>query len=138
AHRRCDGHALLVGYINPLTYYVVRRDPGVVGLLSRFDILMSDGIAVKFAVERLCFSQLERISFDSTSLALPILAAACQRGARLMLVGGLEGVADRAAERMVAKVPGLEIVGARSGYGSTEELIESVLAVDPDVVICGM
>jgi N-acetylglucosaminyldiphosphoundecaprenol N-acetyl-beta-D-mannosaminyltransferase len=117
---------------------VARREPGFADALGRFDMVLPDGIGVVQAVARLRRMAVARISFDSTSLALPVLALAEQTGASVVLVGGAPGVAERAASHIRRSFPGLRLLAALDGFGDRAEMIEYLLELRPEIVICGM
>jgi N-acetylglucosaminyldiphosphoundecaprenol N-acetyl-beta-D-mannosaminyltransferase len=132
------GETLLTTFINPSAIGVARRNPGFTTALARFDLVLPDGVGVVHAVSRLHDLGLARISFDSTSLALPVLALARRRGHGVALVGGAPGVAERAAASIRETFPGLRIVAALDGYGDRAERIEQVRAAGAEIVVCGM
>jgi len=132
------GEAFLATFINPSAIALARRNPEFVEVLSRFNVVLPDGVGVVHAVARLRGLSLTRVSFDSTSLALPIFATAERTGRSIALVGGAPGVAERAAAHIRQSFPSLRIVAALDGYGNHVEKVEHVRALGADIVVCGM
>lgn len=130
--------AFLTTFINPAAVAASRRSPGFAGMLRRFDLVLPDGIGMSAAVARLQGRSVARVSFDSTSLALPVFGLAQERGLTVALVGGVPGVAARAAEHLETAFPGLRIVACIDGYADRETTLTDLCALDPDVVVCGM
>ena len=67
-----------------------------------------------------------------------LLARMAELGQRVFLLGGVEGVAEEAGERLSARYPGLVIAGTHNGYFDAEEsyeLIEQINAAAPDLLI---
>ena len=57
------------------------------------------------------------------------------RGGRLYLLGGRPGIAEKAAENLTAKYPGLVICGTADGYFRDEAaVVEQVRKAEPDVL----
>lgn len=132
------GRPFLVTFANPGTVTLAERDRGFRDALRRFDLVLPDGIGLSKAVEWLERVPAARVSFDSTSLALPVLQLAQRRGCPVALVGGKAGVAERASARLQESFPGLRIVGALDGYGAPDDKAREVQALDPRIVICCM
>jgi N-acetylglucosaminyldiphosphoundecaprenol N-acetyl-beta-D-mannosaminyltransferase len=61
---------------------------------------------------------------------------------RVFILAGGEGVADRAAQRLRSRYPGIGIVGTHHGYVSgkaaSAEAVALINAASPDIVLVGM
>jgi len=130
--------AFLVSFINPQAFHAVRHSPRYLADLRRMDLLLSDGIATTLAARLHAKSYIERISFDSTSLALPVFESAARRGLTSILVGGRPRIVAAAAERISQNFPGIQIAGTLHGYLPVDELVRRTLELSPRVVVCGM
>jgi len=128
----------LVTFVNPGAVALAERDPSYRAALARFDLVLPDGIGMAKAVEWVQQVPATRISFDTTSLAPPVLHLAQQRGHPVALVGGKPGVAQRACERLTQNFPGLVIAAALDGYGDPAEKAKQVHAASAKIVICCM
>jgi N-acetylglucosaminyldiphosphoundecaprenol N-acetyl-beta-D-mannosaminyltransferase len=110
---------------------------------ERAAMVLADGFPVVLAArllgrplpERVAGSDLAPALFESTRAGRPL---------RVFLLGAAEGVADRAAERIAARWPNVQIVGTYSpplGFERNEQenaaIIDRVNAVRPDVLVLG-
>jgi N-acetylglucosaminyldiphosphoundecaprenol N-acetyl-beta-D-mannosaminyltransferase len=59
---------------------------------------------------------------------------AAKAGATVFLFGSRPGVADRAAERLARRAPGLRVVGTADGFGDVATVMDRIRAARPDVV----
>jgi N-acetylglucosaminyldiphosphoundecaprenol N-acetyl-beta-D-mannosaminyltransferase len=128
----------LFTFANPATAIAVRRSPDLGKSFDEFDIIAPDGIGMVAAVRLIHGQSAERISFDNTSIAPEIFALAAEHHLKVALVGGREGVAVCAAERLRNRYVGLDIVGTFSGYGDVALTLRSVMELKPTIVIVGM
>ena len=130
--------ARLVTFANPLGVRIAAGDEGYRTNLQRMDFVFCDGIALAVAARRLRRFPMERISFDSTSLAPKLFEFATTQKYTIVLLGGRPGVADTAARRLAAVYPGISIIAAMDGYRPQRELIDTVSSLNPTIVVCGM
>ncbi|MEN0075818.1 MAG: WecB/TagA/CpsF family glycosyltransferase, partial [Paracraurococcus sp.] len=130
--------ARLVTFVNPAAVACAGRNPDFQALLQRFDLVLPDGIGMALAIRALLGRQATRISFDSTSLALPVFGQAAEQGRSIAFVGGRPGVAARAQEAIRQRFPALRCIGAWSGHGDMTATIRDLVAAAPDLVVCGM
>lgn len=128
---------VLTTFVNPHAYHLARKHPGYAADLRHFDFVLPDGIGVVWGVRLLTGRRIERMSFDSTSLALPVLERACRERRVVLLIGGRPGVAARAALRLQAHLPGLQIGGALDGFQDEAAYVRAVRSLRPDIVVCG-
>jgi len=88
---------------------------------SATDLSLVDGVPVLWAASVLGTSLPEKVS--GSDLLSPLVARAAQCGWRVYFLGGRDGVAQRAKERLERKYPGLSIVGTSA---PTIDLAKSV------------
>lgn len=87
----------------------ISRDPSLRELTATAALTVADGMPLVWA-SRLQGTPLpERVA--GSSLVFSLARAAARRGVSLFLLGGDEGVAARAAQRLRVSVPGLTIAG---------------------------
>lgn len=135
---RAPGLSVLVTFANPSTALLARHAPAFGRDLLAFDFVLPDGIGMCMAIRSLHGLPARRVSFDMTSLA-PIVFKHAQSGnLAIVLVGGAPGVAERARDRIAATYPGLRMTGALSGYGNVQDTMRQTVALQPDILICGM
>ncbi len=102
-----------------------------------------DGMPVLWA-SRLMGSPLpEKVS--GSDLVVPLLERAAKRGWRVFFLGGLPGAAEEARDLLVARIPGLQIVGIDSpminvdGATSSHDAVVTVLReARPDLVLVAL
>ncbi|MCY4110263.1 MAG: WecB/TagA/CpsF family glycosyltransferase [Chloroflexi bacterium] len=98
--------------VNPEFIMRARRDPAFRQVLERSDMNVPDGIGVVAA------ARLSRLPITERVAGVDLVQTICEqgsfRGLRIFLLGGAPGVADDAAARLEAALPGLRIAGCSS------------------------
>lgn len=129
----------LYTFLNPYTYRVHRARPERLG---RFHGIFIDGQALVGLLDLLPGVEMSRASFDMTSLARVVLRDAAARSLPTYLLGARPAEIEQAVPHLVQAFPGLEITGYRDGYfrapEERREALESIVAMEPEVVIVGM
>ncbi len=136
---RPDG--LIVTMVNPYAVCIGERQPGYLDMLGECDHVWADGILLARAASRALNREVPRRSFDNTSLAPVVFAAAAAVDAGVYLVGSEPGIAEQAARSFVSTY-GVTVAGIRHGFfdddSQREAFYDVLLDADPPVVICGM
>jgi exopolysaccharide biosynthesis WecB/TagA/CpsF family protein len=129
----------IVTFVNPQIFFALKKDKSLKEIFNRFDYVFCDGIGMIVGLKLLGFNNIERLSFDSTSVA-PLLFDHCQENnKKILLIGGKIGVSLQAKKTIKQKYPELNIVGAFSGYGDDiKQAIDEIFKKNVEVVICGM
>lgn len=135
-----DGGDLPRAIFTPNAEMVFRaaRDPRLADLLNSGDLNTPDGIGVIWASKHMGYSLPERIAgIDLGEYAVSYCA---ERGYKVFLLGGADGVAERAAEKLVEKYPDLLVCGTHHGYFThdsleNEEVIKTISQAAPDLLI---
>jgi exopolysaccharide biosynthesis WecB/TagA/CpsF family protein len=121
--------------INPEFIMIAQHDVNFHNILSRADLCVPDGVGLLWAARRLGTRLPERVTGSD---GVPIIAeAAAKQGWRLFLLGAAPGVAERAADVLRARFPGVQIVGTYSGSPAPAEedaLVERVNAAGGDIL----
>lgn len=128
----------LATFANPLGLKLLQTDANYLAHLRRMDAVFCDGIGLALAARWLGDFPLERVSFDSTSLAPRVFAASRDLDKKIVIVGARPGIAEAAAQRIREAYPGICIVAALDGFVPQPELVQRVREIAPDIVICGM
>ena len=115
-----------------------RRDPSLSALLGRADLSLPDGAGVLLAARRAGTPLSCRVAGIDFGEAL--LARAQADGLRVFLLGGGEGVAQKAAASLQKKYPRLCVCGTYWGYfdrtgEEDRRLCEHLRRVRPDVLL---
>lgn len=135
ASRMARGERTAVYTPNPVILENAARDPAFRAVLRRADLNLPDGIGVVWAAKLLGERPEGRLS--GVDMAERVLALAARRGYRVFLLGGKKGVAREAAARLVSRMFGLRICGARDGYFAaheTGEVLEEIRRAAPDIL----
>lgn len=101
---------------NMLMLEACRRDASLRALLGSAELSLADGVGVLRMARRQGRPLPARIA--GIDFGEAVLAEAERRGLRVFLLGGREGVALHAAERLHARYPNLRIRGTQHGYFS--------------------
>jgi N-acetylglucosaminyldiphosphoundecaprenol N-acetyl-beta-D-mannosaminyltransferase len=91
---------------------LARRNPEFTGLLNDAAMAVADGMPLVWASRAIGLPLPERVA--GLDLVQSLSALAAERGWRVFLLGGAEGVAARAAAVLQRRHPGLDIAGAYS------------------------
>jgi len=129
---------MLVTFVNPQAWTLARRDTGFAPLLTRFDLVLPDGIGVARTAAWLKRRPVARLSFDASSLYHPVFRTLEARRGSLFIIGAAPGVAEQAAARMQEAYPGIRLEGCLDGYAELKAARARILEADPDLVLCGM
>ena len=122
---------------NALMLQACRREPSLGEMLGRATLSLPDGIGVLRAAKRKGTPLPTRVAGIDFGEAL--LRRAATDGLRVFFLGGKDGVAARAAERMKETYPSLTVCGTYYGYGpehpeENERLLDVLSACRPDVL----
>ncbi|MCS6918719.1 MAG: WecB/TagA/CpsF family glycosyltransferase [Fimbriimonadales bacterium] len=108
-------------------------------LMETAPLITADGAGLIWAGKRLGQPFPERVS--GVDLVEQLTRLSHEKGYRLYFVGAAHGVAERAAQNLLAQYPQAQIVGAQHGYFQpTDEpaILAQIAAARPDVLLVGM
>ena len=131
------GEPAFIAHTNAHTINLANDDPGFLSVLRNADLILNDGKGVMLAARILG----SRLPADMNGNFFgPLLLERCaQRGWPVFFLGANPGVAQRAADMLMERMPALKIVGTRDGYFKTdEEAIEAIKSSGAEVVFVGM
>jgi N-acetylglucosaminyldiphosphoundecaprenol N-acetyl-beta-D-mannosaminyltransferase len=104
---------------------------------------LADGMPVVWASRLLGRALPQKVS--GSDLVAPLLRRAAARRWRVLLLGGGEGIAQRAADRMLADNPGLVVVDTlspridlRESAAQRQGVLEAVRQATPDLVLVAL
>lgn len=118
---------------NPELVMMARRDPDYAKALAASALTLADGIGIIYAAKLLGRPLGGRV--PGVDFAGNLMARMAQEGLSLFLLGAKPGVADKAAENLREKYPGLDIRGVHDGYFQDDgPVVEAVRASGADVV----
>ena len=138
---RTTGEPCVVFTPNALMLERARRDASLAKLLNRASLSLPDGAGVLWAAEKMGTPLCERVAGIDFGAAL--LSRAERAGLRVFLLGGDDGVAERAAEKLRKKHPRLCICGTTWGYfertgEENMQIISYIRACRPDILFVCM
>lgn len=118
---------------NPEIVYLARKDASLRRILETADLVLPDGVGIVWGAKLLGRPLREKVAgVDFAKALLPVLA---EKGKRLFLLGAAPGVAEKAAENLQKKVPGLIIAGTMDGYfADSRDAVRAVNGAEADVV----
>lgn len=105
------------GYIvtpNSEIVYMARNDIHLKKILNAASLVLPDGIGVIHAAKILKKPLVEKVA--GIEFAEALIAQMAKEGQSLFLFGAKPGVAEKAAENLKKKYPGIVITGCRDGY----------------------
>ena len=108
--------------LNPEFLYRAQFDHDLLELAARADLTTADGVGIVWACRVAGSPVPERVT--GIDLMLRLVARAAAEGWRVFLLGSSPGVAEEAAEKLVARHPGLQIAGTHHGYFKEGEAME--------------
>lgn len=109
----------LVAYANAHTLNLASRDSGYREVLRGADIVLNDGAGL--AIAGRIFGRPFPENLNGSDFNPQILEEAAAHGWAAFLLGAKPGVAEEAARRLCARIPGLAIAGTRDGYFAPSE-----------------
>ena len=113
--------------------YEAMHDENLCSLVNGADLVLPDGAGVVLASKILKKPLKQKVA--GVDFADNLLAVLAQTGGSVYLLGSKPGIAELAAEKMLAKHPGLTIAGMADGYFKDEgPVVEKINAVKPDVL----
>lgn len=125
----------------------VRKDPKLCQLINSAELVVADGIGLIYGSKiRKLPLKMRVTGYD---LSMEMLEYAAKKNYRLYFLGGKPGVAERAAENVNKKYPGISIVGTHDGYFQgahmgcayhEEELalLKEIEEKAPDIIFVGL
>jgi exopolysaccharide biosynthesis WecB/TagA/CpsF family protein len=133
-----DGPAL-IAYANAHSLNCAYIDSTYMKVLQEAYLLLGDGSGLALAA-RMRGSTFPA-NLNGSDFNPEILALAARRGWKVFFLGGHPGVAAKAAEALVARMPGLEVVGTRHGFDPPEgaqEVVAEIRASGASLIMVAM
>lgn len=108
-------------------------------IIENADLVTPDSVGILWAAEKAGCPLQERVS--GIDLLDEICRLSSLKGYRLYFLGAAPGIAQKAADALSLKHPGVNIVGARDGYFSAEEeatVVDEIREARPAVLFVAM
>lgn len=126
-------------YVNAHCFNLAWKNLEYQTALKQADLVLNDGIGIsigaKWAGIRL------KANMNGTDFSPEMLKQAIHLGKKVFLLGGSEGVAEIAAQKISGQIAGIQIVGYHSGFfdfNHCEELIEEINQSGAELILVGM
>lgn len=126
-------------YVNVHVLNTAYQNAGLARFLNEATLVYCDGFGVRLGAALKGKRLKPRIT--GADWIYPYCRRAAKEGHRIFIIAGKQGVADRAAEILVSRFPGLAIAGTSSGYldpGGSAKVVDRIHASRADVVFVGM
>lgn len=115
------------------------EDRDYLDALAAADVTYADGHAIVHLAQLAGAQRIERTPTTDIGYDVVRRLAAERQGARVALVGGPPGLAERAGQALQRKCPGVEVVYSHDGFSTLEaEDLARLRSTDPDVLFVGM
>lgn len=133
----------LITFLNPYSMYILYEKRLLSKIYKEFDCIFIDGISLVKAIQFKCkVKNLERKSFDMTSLAPQVFEYAINNNKSIYLIGTKPNLIEKAVKNIKKIYPKLQIAGFRHGYFDNQDEYKAILIqikdLNPDIVIAGM
>ena len=118
---------------------LARKDSELREIINSASLVTPDSIGILWAARRFGRPLPERVS--GVDLAELLCERAVGLGHRVFLLGAAPGIAEKAAEKLKQRHPGLVIAGTHHGYfkpAESEAVIEKVREAKPDLLFVAM
>ncbi|MFN2109057.1 MAG: WecB/TagA/CpsF family glycosyltransferase [Anaerolineae bacterium] len=125
-----------IATVNPEFLMKARRDQNFRATLQRAALCIPDGIGVLWAARLRGKKLRERVA--GSDLVPRLTAEAAQHGWRIFYLGAAPGVAEKAADILAARYPGLNVAGCYAGSPAPEEeedIVARVRAARADILL---
>ncbi|WP_433271842.1 WecB/TagA/CpsF family glycosyltransferase [Actinosynnema sp. CS-041913] len=139
--QRGEGGAIVTANVDIVR--AASRAPELAALIAESEMVVADGMPVVWAGRLAGVRVPERVT--GASLVFTLSEAAAREGRSVYLLGGSDGIPEKAADVLRARYPGLRVAGTdspRFGFDTdpeaTAEAVAKVVEAKPDLVLVGL
>jgi N-acetylglucosaminyldiphosphoundecaprenol N-acetyl-beta-D-mannosaminyltransferase len=119
---------------NPEIVWMCRKDKKLRNAVANASLVLADGIGVVYGAKILGRPLKSKV--PGCDFGERVFAEMAARDKKLYLLGAKPGVAEKAAENLKNKYPGLQIVGCADGYfKESDPVVEKINAAAPDFLL---
>jgi exopolysaccharide biosynthesis WecB/TagA/CpsF family protein len=126
-------------FLNPYSYLVLRKQKN---MLNEFDHIYIDGEYLCKFLRMFDLINVNRRSFDNTSLAPIIFERSLIRNESVAIIGSDESSIEKFQQYLNEKYVGIDLIYARNGYFNSEadleDAINELINLQPKIVVVGM
>ena len=124
-------------FINLDGLYKAHKDEEYSQVLASATLTLPDGIGLKL-ISRLS-GIIMKDNCNGTDFSPRFMEMASAQGYRIFFLGGKEGVAEKAAEKISTRIKGIQIVGHHCGFfENDEEIIKKINSSRADILFVAM
>lgn len=108
-------------------------------VIKNADLIIPDGIGIIFASKILKTPLKERI--PGIDISYKLMEIANNEGYKIVLIGGKEGISEKAKENLKKVFNNLNIVKTYNGYFNEEDeekIVSEIEKINPDILLVGM
>ena len=119
---------------NPEIVWLCRKDEALKSAVENAAMVLPDGIGVIYGAKIMGTPLKSKV--PGADFAEQLMASMAGTGKKVFLLGSKPGVAEKAAENLVAKYPGLIICGTADGYFKEDgPIVEKINTAAPDLLL---
>lgn len=123
-------------FLNLDCLYIALKDHSYRKTLSLSSLTLPDGVGLRIATW--LFGGKMKENLNGTDFSPLLMEKLAEKGHKIYLLGGKSGVAKSAAEALRRRVPGIQVVGADSGYFEGGDVIQRINQSGATVLFVGM
>ena len=126
-------------FLNAHCYNVAMGNKEYRNALKQSDLVLNDGAGIKIA-SLLAGIELKE-NLNGTDLIPELLRLSAESDQSVYLLGGKEGIAEKAAEKLIASIPEMRIAGTNSGYfdeADEPDLLRKIDRSGATILVVGM
>lgn len=127
-----------VSFLNPYSYFLTRK----IKRNENINFIGIDGGLLRLIINLFLGLDIERTSFDDTSLAPKIFDYCSKNNKSMYFIGSTETNINRFVKVLKKQKTQLNVVGYRNGYFESnierKHILETISKLNPDFVIVGM
>ncbi len=133
-----ENRKITIAYLNVHVWNMAGKYPSVKEFLEKADVVYCDGKGIQFGAAILGMKIRER--FTGAFFIDDLVEIMAERGWSGFVVGGKEGVAERACDILVERFPHFGCKGTHHGYikGMEDRVVKMVNEVSPHILFVGM
>jgi len=134
-----EGSPKIVATADASAVVIAQKDRRFRDVLEKADLVTPDSVGIVWAMRRAGVGIENRVS--GIDLVDAICKLSSLKGYRLYFLGAAPGIAERAADKMRLKYPGVNIVGTHDGYFHRDDeaaLVRTVRELNVDVLFVAM
>ncbi len=126
-------------FLNTHCFNIAQKNESYKLVINQADLLLNDGIGIKLASYLAGIKIKENL--NGTDLIPEILSLAANNGKKVFFLGGMDGVAEKAAQMIKSRIPEIDIAGCNSGFFSSKEeneVLEKVNDSEAELLVLGL